>query len=268
VVHRSSHFAAYDHYSLYWLCIAMGFLTIWPQMIQTKNCIHFLSLSPSRHFHNKNINAAQRIGPHNINALSILVAGLLGDCWGEKRIGSTRFHIHMGSRNVEYLHWLHQSLVRLGYCSDKNVSQTKQIGKGGKIYYSYRFRTWSFMSLNWLYDLFYYRDSKRLSIKRIPVNIREYLTPAALAIWLMDDGGISGSGVKISTDGFTRGDVLCLQAALLSNFNLSTTIQAHKKNWVLYFPNRELPLLTQIAKPHMIPSMYYKLNESARGNAI
>lgn len=44
-----------------------------------------------------------RIGPHNKDIISVIIGNLLGDGHGEKRVGSTRFTIHMGSPNVEYL---------------------------------------------------------------------------------------------------------------------------------------------------------------------
>lgn len=206
-------------------------------------------------FYTKRLLSRERIGPHNEEILSTLVGSLLGDGWGEKRLNSTRFHIHAGSPNVEYLYWLHQFFGKRGYCSTDKVKPIKQIGKGGKIYFSYKIRTWSFQSLNFLYELFY--EKKR---KRIPKEIGSLLSPRALGIWLMDDGGISGKGVKISTESYSHTDLLLLQKALKERYSLVCTIQRHKERWILYFPRSQKPLLAKIVKDYLIPCMYYKLN--------
>ena len=57
---------------------------------------------------NKKILAKQRIGPHQEEVVSTLVGSLLGDGYAEKRSNVTRIHIHMSSRNVSYIHFLHR----------------------------------------------------------------------------------------------------------------------------------------------------------------
>jgi ubiquinol-cytochrome c reductase cytochrome b subunit len=209
-----------------------------------------------RHFYCNSLQATQRIGPHNEEVISTLVGSLLGDGWGEKRSGSSRFHVHLSSRNVEYLAWLQKFFYERGYCADTKPKMNIQVGPAGKIYRSCKFRTWSFRSLNWLYDSFYNQAGK----KQISPEIGDLLTPRALAIWLMDDGSVSGSGIRISTDSFAFEEVISLQKAIRLKFDLETTVQRHKDKWILYFPKKELPTLVKIVKPNMIPSMHYKLN--------
>jgi hypothetical protein len=214
-----------------------------------------------RDFYCRTFKAVERIGPHSEEVVSTLVGSLLGDGWAEKRSGSTRFQIHASSRNIEYLAWLHQFFHTRGYCSPTKPKILKQVGRAGIIYRSCKFRTWSFRSLNWLYDAFYDQSGK----KHIPIQIHKLLTTKALAIWLMDDGGFSASGVKISTEAFTQEEVAHLQRVIRDNFDLRTTIQGAKhEKWVLYFPKQELPALVKIVKPYTIPSMHYKLHESAK----
>jgi hypothetical protein len=151
-----------------------------------------------RHFYCRTFKAVERIGPHNEEVVSTLAGSLLGDGWAEKRSGSTRFHIHASSRNIEYLAWLHKFFHTRGYCSPTKPKILKQVGseRTGIFYRSCKFRTWSFRSLNWLYDAFYNKTGK----KHIPIQIHKLLTAKALAIWLMDDGGISGSGVRLNAE--------------------------------------------------------------------
>lgn len=211
-----------------------------------------------REFHTKNIKSFHRIGPHNQDVISTLVGNLLGDCWGEKRSGSCRFHLHMSSRNVEYLFWLQKFYSERGYCSPEKPKLIKQIGKGGKIYFSYKIRTWSFSSLNWLYDLFYISQSTQI-VKRIPPIIETLLTPRVLAIWIMDDGGASSAGIRLATQGFCEGDVKILQRALFTKFGLLTSLQKSGSNFALYVSKNSCNQLLALVEPNMHESMRYKL---------
>lgn len=209
-----------------------------------------------QNFYSYAFKAYQRIGPHKKEILDTIVGSLLGDGWGEKRCGSTRFHFHYTSKNVEYLEFLHVFFATNGYCSSKTVKKTRQIGKFGKIYYSIKLRTFSFSSWNWLYDLFY----SSVKQKHVPKNISELLSPRALAIWIMDDGGVSGKGSKISTESFTLEEVKLLQAALFERFDLRYSIQRHKEKHILYLSKEQMPALQRLVQRYMLPCMYYKLN--------
>lgn len=217
-------------------------------------------------FYSGTIFSQHRIGPHQEVVISTIVGLLLGNGYGEKRKNSTRFHVHMSSRNMEYINWLHLFFNQNGYCSKQKLRVAKQIGKNNKIYFSCKFRTFSFSSFNYLFDLFYKKEKTDQNIeiyrKRVPKQIGELLTPRSFAIWIMDDGGRSGRGVKISTENFSLEDNILLQKSILERYNLRCNIQHHKDKYILYFPLDQLPVLEKIVKPHMIPCMYYKLNGS------
>jgi hypothetical protein len=90
----------------------------------------------------------KKIGPHNIDLLSVLAGNLLGDGHGELR-GNPRFSIHMSIRNREYLNWLHKFYSDRGYCTTISPKFKKQIGKGNKIYFSGKFNTYTYSNLKW-----------------------------------------------------------------------------------------------------------------------
>ena len=202
------------------------------------------------------IPASKRIGPHNIDILSVITGNLLGDGHGEKRVNSTRFHVHMSSRNVEYLMFLHKFYSTRNYASKNKPNLSKMIGKGNKVYYSYKFRTYSYSSLNYIYDMFYVNK-----IKIIPHNIKEYLTPLTLAIWIMDDGGCTNDGVRVSTQNFTNADIYRLKTCLEEVYYFKN-LKLYKQNSIynIYFPKSEMLLLSKLVKPYFVKSMYYKLN--------
>lgn len=170
------------------------------------------------------------------------------------RNNATRFHIHMGSPNVEYLMSIHKYLSYYGYCSPNTPKKIKYIGTLNKVYWSYKIRTYSYSSFNSLHKLFY-PEGKKI----IPFSIKSLLSPLVLAIWIMDDGGKSGSGVRVSTQSFSPSDVTLLRNAINSKYGFSSTLQAQNHTYNIYFPKSDIPRLKHLVKPHFVPSMYYKL---------
>jgi hypothetical protein len=61
----------------------------------------------------------------------------------------------MSIKNREYLNWLHKFYSIRGYTSTSDIQFKPQIGKKGKIYFSGKLNTYTFISLKWLYDLWY-----------------------------------------------------------------------------------------------------------------
>lgn len=220
-----------------------------------------------RHFYTQRIATEKRIGPHDKEVLSVLLGHLLGDAHGEKRCNTSRFTIHMSSRNAEYIFWSHKFFAERGYCSSKKPVVKKQIGKNNKIYYSIKFNTFSFSSLNYLYDYFYKIDInsetkryKSVYKKTIPTDIKNLLTLKSLAIWIMDDGGKSGSGLKISSESFSLQENILLQRALYEKYSIKPSIQHHKDKYLLYFKKSDKDVLYTLIKPHLLPCMHYKFD--------
>ena len=168
---------------------------------------HRLPVIIRKQLHNKaklafifpNYDAAKRIGPHNQDVISVLVGTLLGDCHAEReKRGGVRFRFKQSERHKDYIFWLQEFFYKRGYCSNNLPVLFKDGNK--KQYNCYRFVTYRYTSLLWLYKLFY--DHNKL--KRVPKNIADFLTPLSLAIWISDDGGFHNSGVRIHTNCFTK----------------------------------------------------------------
>ncbi len=202
------------------------------------------------------LKTTQRVGPHNIDLISVLMGNMLGDGHGELRSGAPRFSQHMSSKNREYLNWLHKFYSIRGYTSTLNVQFKSQIGQKGKIYFSGKFNTYTFISLKWLYDL-WYKDN----IKILPQNIEYWLTPQCQAIWFMDDGGIYNKGILFSTYNFTQNEHNILKKSLYSRYNLKSTILRRPAGYILVIQKEEQSKFIHIVKPFMIPSMLYKQND-------
>lgn len=198
-----------------------------------------------------------RIGPHNIDIISIIFGSLLGEGYVEKRASGTRINFYQEAVHVSYLLYLHNLLSKLGYCNNKIPEISTRLGAKGKIRRIIRFSTWTYTNLNWIYDLWYINK-----IKQVPKCINKYLTPLALAIWIMDNGGKVNQGLKLSTNSFNYNDCLILINALNNNFNLKCSIQlaGAPNQYIIYIWKESMEDLKRIVSPYIIPSMKYKLN--------
>lgn len=178
------------------------------------NFIFILDVEQSR--------AINRVGPHNIDIISVIVGLLLGDSYANNRTGEgVRLAIKQSIVHKEYLFFLYEFFVSRGYCTTNPPRKyARQINGIEKIYYGYEFNTFTFRSLLWIYKLFY-RKGKKI----IPLNIQELITPLTLSIWISDDGGRAGDGLRISCNNYTLKEVELLAEALKHKFNLDCTIQ-------------------------------------------
>jgi len=199
-----------------------------------------------------------RIGPHNKDILSIIHGSLLGDAHAEKiklSVG-TRISFFQEDSHVEYLLYLHKLLSGAGYCNDKTPAISTRLGVKGKVRKIIRFSTWTYTSFNWIHDEWYVNGRKC-----IPKSIDQYLTPLALAIWIMDDGAKVGKGFKFSTNSFTYDECIYLIHVLYKNFNLKASVQSAgtKDKYIIYIWKESINDLCKIVSPFIIPEMKYKL---------
>ena len=206
--------------------------------------------------------AASSYSVHNLDVLSLLFGSLLGDSWAEcrnKNTSSIRFILQQENSNVAYLCWFHQYLALRGYCSPKTPKKYTRISSKNKVRYYYKIATYSFSNLKWLYDAFY-----KNKIKEIPNNetLEKLLTPLAIAIWFMDDGSRASAGAKIATNSFKIEDIKRIIYVIKKLYNINTSINkcGKKDQYIIYFSKANMPLLSNLIKKHLVPSMYYKLN--------
>lgn len=102
--------------------LMMAIEKLWPNWMlisKIKNNPELKSLSL---FSKARTKALHRIGPHNIDILSIIICGMLGDWWADKiksQVSSSiRFNIEQAIKNSAYIHHLNLLLFELGYCSN------------------------------------------------------------------------------------------------------------------------------------------------------
>ena len=206
----------------------------------------------------KKLQGINRIGPHNKYILSIIYGSLLGDAHAEKRLGGigTRISFYQEDTHLKYIYYIHNLLSTAGYCNENLPSPKERLGSKGKVRKVVRFHTWTYTSFNFICDQWYINNKKC-----VPYNISEYLTPLALAIWIMDDGSKVGKGLKFSTNSFTYEECTLLINVLYNNFNIKASVQGAgaKDQYIIYIWKESIPTLYSIVQPYIIPEMKYKI---------
>lgn len=222
-------------------------------------------------FNKSRTKAIKRIGPQNINVISIIICGLLGDWWGNKipgaQMNSVRFNLEQSVKNSAYIHHINLQLYELGYCStetpklvvksealkDKRLDPTE-------LRHNYRLTTFTYTSLLWIFNDFY-KEVNGVMVKRVPSWVGEFITPLGLANWIMQDGSRQKKqGITLATNSFTYEECVFLSKILTEKFNLKTSVikAGHEGQWKISIWKQSMPDLVLLVKPYIIDEMKYK----------
>lgn len=121
-----------------------------------------------------------------------------------------------------------------------------------KVYQTWRGNSKSHKLFNKIYNLLYPNNIKTIT--------QEYLNkinnPIALAFWFMDDGSECGT---IATNCFSLEEVELLINWLKTQWNIISTKQKNKENYVLHISQKSRLDFERLIFPYIVPSMYYKL---------
>lgn len=205
------------------------------------------------------IRANKRIGPHSNKVLSILTGSLLGDGHQQKTSGNSyRFRFEQCEKHKDYLFWLHRRLKNLGLTNQRPLKRKRSTGN-----IMYYFYTYSFSNFNYIHNEWYLNNKKRQ-----PLNTKEFeelKTPEALAIWIMDDGGVQRYGQTLETHGFREEEVDYLCKFLRERYNLECNKNKSGTLNQFRIRIREESLKTQvnIVKPYIHVSMKYKQRKAS-----
>jgi len=96
------------------------------------------------------------------------------------------------------------------------------------------------------------------------VYLMNNITDESLAYWYMDDGSFNGSNAILCTYGYTDEEQLLMQKLLQIKFGVNSLIKQRKTKQDFYqsFDYLETPKFFDLIRPHIIPSMLYKVNIS------
>lgn len=182
-----------------------------------------------------------------------VMAGLLlgdGSLVKKYKGGGTYFKFAQGAINSDYLYYVFDLFNKQGVVNMVAPSEGKST-VGGKVHKWYQFSTRSIREWNELHSAWYVEGKKV-----VPSDIADLLTPVSLAHWHMDDGGWTKGGIHLNTNSFTKADVQRLVDILKSKFNLTCSVQSRNR---LYIWSGSAPLFCDIIRPHIHPSMVYKI---------
>lgn len=202
-------------------------------------------------------------GPLNIDIISIIYGSLLGNSYGENIKQGTRFVFQQENIHTDYLYYLHSLVANIGYCNTNLPLIKTRLGKQGKIKQYLKFNTWTYLSFNSIYNEWYKLNKQGKYIKIVPRTLHKYLTPLALAIWIIDDDCKLSKGLKLVLNYFNFADVQYLVYLLYNIYNIKATIQKgniENTQYIIYIWKESIPNLANIVSPYIIPSIKYKLN--------
>ncbi|MGZ4612254.1 MAG: recombinase RecA, partial [Kineosporiaceae bacterium] len=200
--------------------------------------------------------------------LQVVLGGLMGDASLSQPVAvdgaGARLRMSRSENQSPYLDW---KASLLG-----NIEQTRSIRHDGSVHVDLA----PLAELAELRDVVYWGDGK----KHLSWEYLKALEPLALAIWYMDDGGLTlrskgrqsrtaaGSGrSEICVEAMSEGSQKRLQEHLEDHFGLETRLSKRgaRKTAVLTFTTASTDALHALIAPYVHPSMEYQLLPRHRG---
>ncbi len=206
----------------------------------------------------------QRLGEQQ---LQLILGSLIGDgnlSPNRRGRSGTRFRMGHGARQAAYLDWKASLLGNIPHARTVNVK--------GAVFADFT----PLPELSELHEAVYFGDGK----KHLSWDYLKSLTPLALAVWYMDDGGftIRSKGAQERTAGGTGRIEICVEAMspgsrerlgryLQDTHGLNVKLQYRgaRKVSVLQFTTSASEKFQKLVAPYVHPSMEYKLLPRFRG---
>ncbi len=190
----------------------------------------------------------------------VIIGSLLGD--GTMRIGkgcrNANFKVEHGLEQKKLVEWKYQQLKSLVFTEPRLSYRYKE--EGEKYPKSWWFRTIRHPQITEIYKQFYTGEVYRTGRKTVPKLVNKWLTPLALAIWIMDDGNYSQKSINISTYSFSLDEIESLQKIIARKFGLRSKFYRDRdKGYRMTFNRLESAKIIHIIRPYIIPSMMYKI---------
>ena len=183
----------------------------------------------------------------------VLRGGLLGDTGlrgpRQEYLRGVSIRLGHGSKQADYLRW---KVALFG-----NIPGAYYQHSSGKSY-------WDSTPLVELFDL--YREVYTPHGKTFSAKFLGELSPLALAIWYMDDGGCVLRGkreitarIQVCVEAMTPDSRTRLQRALSDRFGITAALRTVADNAILYFERDATRRFHQLIAPYIHPTMSRKL---------
>jgi len=174
----------------------------------------------------------------------VVVGSLLGDGTLLKTTAGWCFRVHHGLEQRSYVE------TKYAFLREYVQSPPRQSGR------AYYFRTVTHQAFSDYRERFY-----KANRKVVPIDLlRERLGGLGLAIWLMDDGGADGNGVRLNTQSFSYEENVELASFLRTTFGLDARLNRDKCAFRLRIAAASRSRLLELVERHLHPDMSYKLS--------
>lgn len=182
--------------------------------------------------------------PLSEKQLDLIIGSLLGDGHLAKTTAGYAFRVNHGLAQKEYVLWKYQLLKDLVRSAPKQSSR------------SFFFRTITHQKFDQLYDQFYKSGQKQLLDFEF---LASKLNPFILAVWIMDDGSRDWNSIRLNSQSFSLKENQTLQKLLQAKLGIDSSLNRDKDRYRIRISKNSVNKVIEIAKPHIIPSMLYKL---------
>jgi recombination protein RecA len=200
--------------------------------------------------------------------VQVILGALMGDGNLSKPVRrddeSARFRMGHGAMQAAYLDWKVSLL--------ENIPHARTVNAKGAVFADFT----PLAELAELREVVYFGDGK----KHLTWEYLKALTPLALAVWYMDDGGftVRSKGVQERTRGGTGRVEICVEAMSSGSrerlaeylrdthgLDVKLTVRGVRKINVLQFTTAASEKFQKLVGPYVHPSMDYKLLPKFRG---
>lgn len=188
-----------------------------------------------------------------------ILGSILGDGYLTKLDSvykNSRLSFGHGIKQKDYCQYKHDLLVKYNLAGKFRYYSKYDSRFKNKLNENYTFKSLTHPLFTKYRNLFYKND-----IKYINKEIIQDLDAFGLAIWFMDDGSKSKAGYNIYTCSFSIENVLFLKKLLENKFNLECTYC--KSSNSIYIKKKSVIKFTNLIKPYIITSMFYKLHKGS-----
>jgi hypothetical protein len=217
-----------------------------------------------------NINSVEDYERHPYQSLTdeekhIILGSILGDGHIRRRGSNKNYPQLMFAQSVkheEYFYWFKDRMKNWIYDIEKPIKiRTNNNSQYKSPALSLNLSTICHPVFSEFHDGFYKEGVKIVNFDLI----EKYFSDITLAIWHMDDGGITGNQkrIRLCTNGFTLQEVDGLSNFLFKKYGFKTWVtNAKTKNKMtheLHFDKESGIRMSEIIKDIVVPSMRYKL---------
>lgn len=182
----------------------------------------------------------------------IIIGLLLSDGWLQKSgHWNPRFGLKQSMKNFVFIWIVYNELAYL--CSNFPYSG-KNILRG-KLFFNISFQTRQLNCFNEIHNIFYENNKKVIK----PI-LFDYLDFLVLSYWIQGDGNKHRKGLVLNTQSYTLKEVILLINILIIKFNLNPRLQKDRKNYRIYFNEKDLNKIKPHILPYFVDQFLYKIN--------